>query len=187
MAKKFIITLTIYTEQEKLERDKNKTTTNANTNSPKIDDGHLLKVNDAAKDFTVKMIDGKSVKLSNLKGKVVLVNFWATWCGPCLMEFYDIPSKIIAPFKNDDFVFLPISVGESENKVSHKMLALNKDGIHFNAGVDSSKTIFQQYANGGIPTNYLIDKNGVIKYVSTGNAEGNLNNLAAEIKKLLEQ
>jgi thiol-disulfide isomerase/thioredoxin len=58
------------------------------------------------------MINGEKVSIADLRGKVIHLNFWATWCAPCLMEFYDIPEKILEPYRNDDFIFLPISIGE---------------------------------------------------------------------------
>lgn len=103
------------------------------------------------------------------------------------MEFYDIPSKILAPFKNNDFVFLAISKGEAEKIVTKKVQKLKKDGLDFNFGIDPEQKIWNNYAKNAIPKNFLIDKNGVIKFVSTGNAEGNLETIAGEIKKLLAQ
>ncbi|WP_439881382.1 TlpA family protein disulfide reductase [Pontibacter sp. MBLB2868] len=147
----------------------------------------VLNVNDAAKDFTVNMIDGKTMRLSELRGKIVLLNFWATWCAPCLLEFHDFPSKIIEPNKSNDFVLLPISRGETKQKVSNKMLDLKKRGIDFNVGVDPDETIWNQYAKSGIPLNFLIDKNGIIRYVSMGNGEANIETLAKEIQKLLKE
>lgn len=182
--KEFIVVVELYTKKEKKENDKKIKV----TEKPAVkNDGYILNVDDQAADFTLKLVNGKEVKLSELKGKVVLVNFWATYCGPCLQEFYDVPKKIIEPFKNDDFVFLAIARGESETKVLTKVKKLREDKLEFTIGIDSDKKIWNKYATKLIPKNYLIDQNGIIKYVSTGNEEGNLDKIANEIAKLLKK
>lgn len=186
-SKEFIILISLFTEEEKQEREKQANVSLVVKDSTKKNSEFLLNLNEAVKDFKVNMLDGTEVKLSDLKGKVVLINFWATWCAPCLMEFYDFPSKIITPFKDSRFVLLAISRGETKEKVSQKMLSLKKNGIDFNVGIDPDETIWNLYSEGGIPKNFLIDKAGIIKYISTGYSEENVDKLAKEIKKLLNQ
>lgn len=103
------------------------------------------------------------------------------------MEFAEFPEKILEPFKGENFILLAISIGESREKVKEKMEKMKKYGVDFNVGIDPDKEIWDKYATGAIPKSFLIDKNGIIKYISIGNSEGNVDKLAKEIKVLLAE
>lgn len=167
-------------EQERIIKNKIKESNARRRKSTKI------KVGEMAPDFVVDMLDGSKVKLSDLKGKVVLLNFWATWCAPCMMEFIEVPDKILAPFRNQDFVFLPISRGEDRKDVMNKMERLKSRGIDFPVGVDPKKEIYSRYAQSLIPRNFLINKEGKVVFVSIGYDEDKLTEISHKIKMLLK-
>ena len=143
----------------------------------------LVKVGDAAPDFTVTMFDGNEVTLSKLKGKVVLVNFWATWCPPCREELTHVEKEIIKAFEGQEFVFLPISRGEKRETVEKFR---KKMGYSFPMGLDPDQSIFNKFASNYIPRNFLIGKDGKIAFISVGFDEAEFQALIAEIKKTLK-
>ena len=125
----------------------------------------LINKGDKAPDFTVEMVDGSEVTLSKLKGKVVVVNFWATWCPPCRQELKVVEKELINRFKGKDFVFLPISRGEAKKTVE----AFRKqNGYTFPMGLDPKQTIYKKYASNYIPRNFVVGKDGKVIYVSVG-------------------
>lgn len=184
--REFIIKIDVLTEKEKAESQNQISSDDKKALKEKNRNEELkLNINDYAREFTVQMINGKKINLSDLKGKVVLLNYWATWCAPCLMELAELPEKIINPFKDENFILIAISIGESKEKVKQKMDTMKKYGVDFNVGIDPSKEIWDKYATGAIPKSFVIDQNGIIKYISIGNSDGNVAKLAIEIKKLL--
>lgn len=186
--REFIIKIDLLTEKEKAERE-NKITSDKKE-IPEVNNRNeelKLNINDNANEFTVEMINGQKINLSDLKGKVVLLNYWATWCAPCLMEFAEFPEKILEPFKDENFILIAVSIGESKETVEKKMDKMKKYGVDFNVGIDPKNEIWDKYATGAIPKSFLIDQNGIIRYISIGNAEGNVDKLAKEIKKMLAE
>jgi peroxiredoxin/outer membrane lipoprotein-sorting protein len=139
----------------------------------------LLPNGTPAPDWNLLDKDGNKVALSQLKGKVVVIDFWATWCGPCKQAMPTI-QKLYNTYKNKGVVVLGINVSENadpvkfmkENGYSYRLL-LNGDQVATNYKVE------------GIPTMYVIDKNGKIAFGQSGVGQNYAEKLEAAIKKSL--
>lgn len=147
---------------------------------PTPEQATIVKDGQKAPNFEVQMFDGSTVKLADLKGKVVLLNFWATWCPPCRAELSRVEKDIIEKFKGEPFVFLPVSRGENKATVA---AFREKMGYTFPMGLDTDGRVYAEYAQTYIPRNFLIDKNGVVVKASVGYDEAEF----AELIKLIEK
>ncbi|ADH60765.1 alkyl hydroperoxide reductase/ Thiol specific antioxidant/ Mal allergen [Thermoanaerobacter mathranii subsp. mathranii str. A3] len=140
------------------------TSSNANSNSteqsePKIGN----QVGDIAPDFTLKDLDGNTVTLSSLRGKKVILNFWATTCPYCKIEMPAL-NQFIKNHKGDT-VLLAIDLGESPSKVKQY---LEGKGYEFTVLLDTDLSTIYDYQVQFIPMSYFIDRNGVIRAISNG-------------------
>ena len=118
-----------------------------------------------APDFSLKDLSGKPVKLSELKGKKVYINFWATWCGYCDQEMPDI-EKINNEFKDKNLVILAIDVAESDYVVKSYV---KKKGLNFTVLLDKDGEISTNlYKVSGYPTSVFINSDGTISNTIEG-------------------
>lgn len=115
----------------------------------------LVKVGDEAPDFTLPNLDGQVTSLSGLRGKVVLVNFWATWCGPCRIEMPHL-EKLYQEYHKQGVVFLTIS--DEDPETIRQFLKTQK--YSFGSMVDAKSIVSSLYGVRGIPHTFLIDRLG---------------------------
>ena len=155
---------------------------NAPTAQQDIESTTLIHAGDMAPDFTVEMLDGSKVTLSELRGKVVLVNFWATWCPPCRQEMAHLQEGVIDHFAGKDLVVLPISRGE-QREVVEKFITDN--GYTFGVGLDPERAIYDQYASNFVPRTLIINKRGKVTYRVAGYDEQTAKAVNAAIAKAL--
>lgn len=144
----------------------------------------LVHAGEEAPDFSVGMFDGSTVTLSELRGKVVLLNFWATWCPPCREELTHVQSDIIDRFAGRDFLFLPVSRGESRQAVA---AFRQKTGYDFPMGLDSTRSVYDRYASNYIPRNFLIDAEGKVVTATIGFEPEEFDELIRAIEATLAQ
>lgn len=118
-------------------------------------------VGSMAPDFSIPMLNKKSIKLSSLRGKVILIDFWASWCGPCRAENPNVV-KVYQDFKDKGFDILGVSL---DNDVDAWQEAIKKDKLSWQHGSDLEgweSDIVKQYSITGIPFTVLIDQHGKI-------------------------
>lgn len=140
----------------------------------------VVQVGDLAPDFTLPMYGGGEVKLSDLRGKVVLLNFWATWCPPCMQELSVVQQEIIDRFAGQEFAFIFASRGDTQEQIADTR---QKRGFNFPMAMDKDEAVFKLFAKKGIPHNYLIDREGRIVHIELGYDPESF----AEFVKLIEQ
>lgn len=122
-----------------------------------------LRPGQPAPNFTLETLEGDSMSFENLKGKVIYIDFWTTWCGPCKKEM-EHSRKLKEQFKGEDIVFVYISLDDEKDKDMWQwFIRQNKiEGIHLIAKGGFDSEIAKAYNVTGVPTYYLIDKNGRI-------------------------
>ncbi len=119
-----------------------------------------------APDFVLKDIHGKPVSLAQFKGKPVLLNFWATWCGPCKEELPSMQRMHEAANKNGGFHIIAISIDRfNMKKVNQYAENLN---LTFPILVDPDRSVRKSYFIRGLPTSYLIDAEGKLRGFVSG-------------------
>ncbi len=146
----------------------------------------MLKQNVAAPDFELKNLEGKSIKLSNLKGKVVFLDFWATWCGPCVASFPSI-KKVADKYKEDsNVVFLFIATSEEpRNRTERLKRFIEKKKYDFNVLIDENDEVAGKFGVMGIPMKFVVDTQGNIRFASEG-YNGSSDATALEIEAMIE-
>jgi thiol-disulfide isomerase/thioredoxin len=134
-----------------------------------------------ASDFELLDMDDEKIRLSDYRGKVVLLNFWATWCPPCIREMPSM-ERLHQQVNAEDFIVLAVNQMEDVDQVFAFTGQLEIDPT-FEILFDSESKVSHNYAVRGLPTTYLIDKRGNIRYRAVGGREFN----HPEVVKIIDQ
>jgi peroxiredoxin len=125
----------------------------------------LTKVGQAAPAFTADLIGGGTFDLASQRGKVVLVNFFATWCPPCREEMPHLQKQVWERFQGDGFAMISVAREETPDVVEP---FIAKHGAGWAFALDPDRSVFAAYAEAYIPRNYVVDRDGHIAYQSSG-------------------
>ncbi|MEO6437024.1 MAG: TlpA disulfide reductase family protein [Tepidisphaeraceae bacterium] len=143
----------------------------------------LTKVGDAAPKFEVQTLDGKAVSTDSLKGKVVLLNFFATWCGPCVQEMPHLQA-LSETYKDKPVVVLSIAREQGADEVK-KFVEQKK--LTFTIALDPKREAYKQFATMYIPRSYVLDRDGKIVFQTVGFSDTTEKDIIAAIEKSLEK
>lgn len=143
------------TEEESFDSS-NEVTDRGQVGPPRIVEEPKIEKGKEAPDFVLKDLDGNDISLSDFRGKVVLLNFWASWCVYCDQEMPDL-ERLYTTF--DDIVVIGVNVGEDLDLVREYV---EENNLTFPVALDSEADIASEYLVSGLPTTYFIDEDGII-------------------------
>jgi len=140
-----------------------------------------VKVRQIAPDFTLASNKGSNIRLKDLRGKVVMINFWATWCAPCRKEL-PLLNNLYNKYKGKGFVLLGVNIDE-HSKQAQKMISELK--INFPVLFDHTQTTSEAYDLQAMPSTFIVDKNGVVRFSHYGYKTGYEKRYERDVKSLL--
>jgi len=144
----------------------------------------ITKIGQNAPDFMVITTDGKTIKMSELKGKVVMINFFADWCPPCKTEMPFLQKDIYNVFKDKNFYLISIA---RENTMDQVKKFRKEYNLSFAMAPDEDRSVYSLFAESYIPRNIIIDKKGKIIFQEIGFSEEKLKEMAEIISEELKK
>lgn len=136
-----------------------------------------------APDFTLKTLNGPNMRLQEQRGKVVLVNFWATWCGPCRKEMPHL-NRIADKYKSSGLVLLGVNIDEDVRNAAE---VAGKLKVSFPVLLDTDKAVSKIYDLNSMPSTMVIDRSGKVRYVHRGYQDGYEDTYDQQIRELLKE
>jgi peroxiredoxin len=136
-----------------------------------------------APDFTLPARDGGNVRLSDLRGQVVMINFWATWCGPCRQEM-PLLQQIQAKYEPLGFTLVGINV---EPDSAAAMTWLKQVSVSFPILFDQKNVVAEQFGVQGMPSSVFVDRAGNVRYVHRGYQPGDEAKYADMVRSLAKE
>jgi len=121
-----------------------------------------------APDFTLRTADGKNLRLQEQRGRVVMVNFWATWCAPCRQEMPHL-NRLYEKYRGSGFVLLGVNV---DDDAGNAIVTATKLGVTFPVLLDAEKKVSKLYDVNSMPSTLLIDRDGKVRHLHRGYREG---------------
>jgi peroxiredoxin len=137
----------------------------------------------AAPDFTLKSNQGSNIRLEELKGEVVMLNFWASWCGPCRQEM-PLMNDIFAKYEDLGFTILAVNVDEDSADADRFLKAVPVD---FPVVYDSTSKVSEMYEVDAMPTTVMIDRDGNKRFLHRGYKPGYEEEYANQVKQLIRE
>lgn len=142
-----------------------------------------LSSNEPAPDFTLKSNSGGNVKLSELRGQVVMVNFWASWCGPCRQE---MPLLDALHQRYKDLGFTVLGVNVEEDPAAARSL-LEEVPVTFPILFDSNNRVSEAYEVDAMPSTVIVDRDGKVRYIHKGYVPGDENKYQEVVRALIRE
>ncbi len=146
-------------------------------------DYNITKVGQNVPEFSFTTLDGNSASIADFKGQTVLINFFATWCGPCMKELPEVQKQIWEQLKDEGVVVLTFGRGHSAEDLEKWN---QKRGFTFPISPDEDKSIYSLFFSKYIPRNVVVNKEGKIILQEFGFSEKGFQHLIETIKKDLE-
>ena len=135
-----------------------------------------------APDFTLHTMNGPNMRLQEQRGKVVMINFWATWCGPCRQEMPHL-SRLYDKYRASGFVLMGINVDDDTRNAAAVAAKL---GVGFPVLLDTDKQVSRLYDLSTMPSTVLIDRDGKVRFVHRGYLSGYEDVYDKQIRELLK-
>jgi len=145
--------------------------------------GTGLALAEPAPDFTLKSDSGENIRLAEQRGKVVMINFWASWCGPCRKEM-PLLDELYQRYEPAGFTLFGVNVEQNPEAAQR---FLEDVGVSFPILYDPESNVSQRYQVDAMPTTVMVDRDGQVRYVNRGYKDGDEEKYRKQVRELIRE